>query len=280
MKKFLRFSYLLCVLLCLCASAMAASQPIIDRADLFTPEEEARLEASIASFRQETGMDFVLVTSDENTGASQQKVADDLYDRGGYGLGENKSGILYYIDMYERIPYLSTAGDMIDYMTDERIEAAHEGSYSYLSSGRYAEAAQQMMNAVARYVKRGIPEGQYRYDVITGQRLTASHKALTSSEMFVCALIGLVAGLLFVMNVQGRYKLKGSTYEYAIRDKAHVKMTGQTDEYLRSTTTRSRKVKQPPAGQGGGFSGGHSGGSGVHRSSSGVSHGGGAGRRF
>ena len=281
MKKRLTFLLVLCMLMCLCTCALAAPA-IIDRADLFTPDEEAQLESAILSFRQQTEMDFLLVTSNEQLSASQQEVADELYDRGGYGLGENKSGIVYYIDMYERIPYLSTAGDMIDYMTDERIEAAHESSYAYLGSGDYAKAAQTMMDSVARYVDKGIPEGQFQYDVITGQMLTARHKALTSSELVVCALIGLVIALMFIKSVQGRYALKGSTYEYSMRENSHLELTSQTDDYLRTTTTRTRKAKQPPAGgssSGGGF-GSRPGGSSVHRSSGGVRHGGGAGKRF
>ena len=280
MKKRLTFLGVLCMLLCLCTCAFAAPA-IIDRADLFSPEEEMQLESAILSFQKETEMDFLLVTSNEPLSASQTEVADELFDRGGYGLGEEKSGIVYYIDMYERIPYLSTAGAMIDYMTDERIEAAHDASYAYLGSGDYAKAAQTMIDSVARYVAKGIPEGQFQYDVITGQMLTSRHKALTSSEIVVCALIGLVIALLFVKSVQGRYALKGSTYEYSVRENSHVELTGKTDDYLRTTTTRTRKPKDPPASSGssGGF-GSHSGGSSVHHSSSGVRHGGGAGKRF
>ena len=280
MKKRFAFCITLCLLLSLCLSALAA-QPVIDRADLFTPDEEAQLLSAIENFRTETGMDFVIVTSNENTGASQQEVADELYDRGGFGLGENKSGALYYIDMYERIPYLSTAGDMIDYMTDERIEAAHENSYAFLGSGEYARAVHQMIQSVQRCVERGIPEGQFQFDVITGQMLTARHKALTGSEIVVCALVAIVAALLFIMTMQGRYNLKGSTYEYSVRQNCQVDLTDKTDEYVHSTTTRTRKPKQPPAGGGrsGGF-GSRPGGSSVHHSSGGIRHGGGAGKRF
>ena len=279
MKKLLTLCLALLMLLGLCSGALAASRPVIDRADLFTPEQETRLENLIEDFRTKYGMDFVVVTSNENHGSTQQTVADELYDRGGYGLGEKKSGVLYYIDMYERVPYLSTAGDMIDYMTDERIEEAHDSCWQLLSAGHYWDAAVNMVHAVGFYVQKGIPEGQYQYDIITGERLTASHKVLTVGEVVVCALIGLVAALLFVKSVQGRYNLKGNTYEYAMRENCQVTLTDKEDQYLHSTTTRTRKVKQPPAGgSGGGFS--HSGGSGVHHSSSGASHGGGAGKRF
>jgi len=280
MKKF--FAFMLCLMLMLAFSSAAfAATQILDEADLFSSMEEAHLNDLIASFQQETGMDFVILTTSVNHGSSQAEVADEIYDRGGYGLGENQSGILYYIDMYERIPYLSTAGEMIDYMTDERITAAHDATYSALGSGQYAAAAEGMIASVQAYVRKGIPEGQFQYDVITGQMLTARHKALTSSEMLVCALVGLVVAMLFIKTVEGRYNLKGSTYEYSFRENCAVNMTDTDDTYLRTTTTRTRKA-EPPSDSGsssGGF-GSRSGGSSVHRSSSGRSHGGGAGRRF
>lgn len=275
MKKLLIL--LLCLLLCLCGSVQAESTRVIDDADLFTPQDEAELLEMIGDFQRETGMDFVIYTSRKAHSESQASIADDLYDQGGYGLDEDFSGVLYFIDMYERIPYLSTTGAMIDYMTDERIEAAHDSSYRSLADGRYAEAAVQMIYAVYGYYEAGIPEGSYRYDIMTGQRLTARHKVLTGSEVLVCGLIALVVSLLFIKTVQGRYTLKGNTYQYAYRANSQVDLTAATDDYLRTTTTRTRKVQPPPAGSSGG---GRSGGSGVHRSSSGRSHGGGAGRKF
>ena len=273
MKKFL--SLLMVLLLCLCSVAQADEARIIDDANLFSADEEAALYGLIADFQNETGMDFVIYTSDDYHTETQAAIADDLYDDGGYGLDEDASGVLYFIDMYERIPYLSTTGAMIDYMTDARINAAHESAYDFLASGQYADAAAQMIYAVYGYWEKGIPEGQYRYDIVTGQRLTARHKALTGSELLVCALIGLVAALLFIKSVQGSYTLKGSTYHYSFRENSEMGDIDSDDQFLRTTTTRTRKV-QPPSGS----SGSRSGGSGVHRSSSGRSHGGGAGRKF
>lgn len=268
----------LCLLLCLAAGALADERRVVDDAGLFSASQERELEERIEAFQEKTGMDFVIYTSSAAHEGSQQQVADGLYDLGGYGLGEDASGILYYIDMYERIPYLTTTGAMIDYMTDERIDEAHERSYHYLASGDYMGAAKQMISTVQGYVARGIPEGAYRYDVVTGRRLTQRHKALTLGEIALCGLGALAAALVFVKTVEARYRLKGSTYEYSFRENGQMQITGQTDDYLRTTTTRTRRTPPPSSGSGGG--GGHHGGSGVHTSGGGVSHGGGAGRKF
>ena len=218
-------------------------------------------------------MDFVIVTSNESHKGSAQQVADDFYDQGGFGLDEENSGILYYIDMDDRYHYLSTTGAMIDYMTDARIENAIDEVTRYLSAGAYAQGASQMISIVRQYVRAGIPEGQYRYDVVTGQRLTARHKALTKNEIILALVIGFAVCLIYVACVRSRYSLKGSTYHYSYQDNGAMKLTDQEDTYLRTTTTRVRKP-DPPENTG---SHGGGGGSGVHTSSSGTSHGGGGG---
>ncbi|MCE5343242.1 MAG: TPM domain-containing protein [Eubacteriales bacterium] len=255
------------------ALATSTGERVFDKANLFTASEEQEIRKAITDFQQATGMDFVVLTSDTETGeTSQQQVADDFYDQGGYGLGDEHSGALYYIDMYNRQEYLSTAGAMIDYMTDARIQGALDVSNPNLRAGRYADAALAMIAKVQLYVKAGIPEGQYRYDIVTGQMLTARHKVLTGTEMLVGGALCLFIGLIFVLIVQARYKLKGNTYRYDYATNADVDITDSRDEYLRTTVTRTRKA--PPPGSGGG-----GGGSGVHMSGGGVSHGGG-GRGF
>lgn len=265
---------LLLVLSCLWASAaLADGDRVFDRAELFTASEVQELEQEIQAFQKETGMDFVIVTSNESHKGSAQQIADAFYEQGGFGLDEEKSGILYYIDMDDRYHYLSTTGAMIDYMTDARIENAIDEVTRYLSAGAYAQGASQMISIVRQYVRAGIPEGQYRYDVVTGQRLTARHKALTKNEIILALVIGFAVCLIYVACVRSRYSLKGSTYHYSYQDNGSMKLTDQEDTYLRTTTTRVRKP-DPPENTG---SHGGGGGSGVHTSSSGTSHGGGGG---
>ena len=269
-----RIFALLLILSCLWASAaLADGDRVFDRAELFPASEVQELEQEIQTFQKETGMDFVIVTSNESHKGSAQQIADAFYEQGGFGLDEEKSGILYYIDMDDRYHYLSTTGAMIDYMTDARIENAIDEVTRYLSAGAYAQGAPQMISIVRQYVRAGIPEGQYRYDVVTGQRLTARHKALTKNEIILALVIGFAVCLIYVACVRSRYSLKGSTYHYSYQDNVAMKLTDQEDTYLRTTTTRVRKP-DPPENTG---SHGGGGGSGVHTSSSGTSHGGGGG---
>lgn len=284
MKATKRILALLMLALTLClglmgngALAAVTQTRIFDRAGLFTSAQKETIANAIADFQKATKMDFVVVTSNEAHGdASQQAIADSFYDKGGFGLDTEHSGMLYYIDMYERQEYISTTGAMIDYLTDERISQALDQGYPLLHSGLYADAVLAQIAKATQFVKAGIPEGQYRYDILTGQQLTARHKALTSTEALVGAGLCLLIGLIFVGGVSARYRLKGSTYRYDYAANAEMDMKESRDDFIRTTVTRTRKA--PPPGKSGGFGGG-GGGSGVHIGGGGVSHGGG-GRGF
>lgn len=143
---------------------LAAGKRVYDDGSLFTNLEVASLEEAIAQFQDETGMDFVVLTSTLSHGStSSEAVADNYYDEGGFGFDTEHSGVLYYIDMSNRYQHLSTTGQMIDLMTDERIQSAIDACRPFLSAGNYGSAALTMLDKVLRFVKLASPEDQYRY---------------------------------------------------------------------------------------------------------------------
>lgn len=255
-------------------SALAENARVFDRAGLLTSAQQDQVQQSAEAFEAAYGMSFVLLTSNEAHEGSTQAVADEFYTAGGFGPDEEHSGALYYIDLAQRTHWLSTTGAMIDYMTQERIENAIDRCAPLLTNGDYAAAALRMIDLLSQTVESGIPQAPYRYDVVTGQRLTARHKVITTGELAVCLGVAAMAGLAFVRAVTRRYRLKGSTYVYDFRGQSRVEITGRQDDYLRTTTVRTRKPDPPSGGGGGG--GGR--GSAVHTGSRGVSHGGGGGR--
>ena len=268
--------FLLCGVLLTCSAAQAEEKRVYDNGNLFSDSERASLEKEIRRFQDETGMDFVMLTSKESLQDVESKaaaIADEFYDEGGFGLDDEHSGVLYYINTgSNRYHYLSTTGKMIDYLTDARIKAFIDGRKSTLAAGNYSLAALAMLEGIQRYIRDGIPQGQYRYDIVTGRQLTARHKALTFGELMISLAAGLVVSIVFIIIVTRRYKLKGSTYAYAFRQNSDMDLLEKEDQFLRTTTTQRRKP-DPSSNQSGG-----GGGSGVHSGSSGTSHGGGGGR--
>ena len=269
------------------ASLGEGSQRVFDHAGLLTDAEIAMLEAEIASARTSMKMDLVVLTSEEaeytSSDTQAEKIgmafADDFYDQNGFGVGEDFSGLIYFIDMSNRMPIITTCGKMINYITDTRLEKILDDTWNHLSEGDFSGSVLSVVQNTVSFVKAGIPEGQFQYDTETGQITTPAYKVLTALEIVIAAGVAAVAGIILYASVHGTYQLKGSTYQYAVRQNSNVVITGSQDEFLRTTVTRMPKPR-PPTNLGGGTSFGGGRASGTHMSGGGRVHGGGGGRRF
>ncbi|MBR6667228.1 MAG: TPM domain-containing protein [Clostridia bacterium] len=277
-KKLMAF--LLILLLPL--TALAEGQ-VIDNANLFTAADVSAMTEIIDRIEKEHQVDIVVLTTyDVPKDYSDsmwhiQAYADDFYDNGNYGMGEDFSGMLILVDMNNRVLYLSTGGVMIDYITDMREEDILDQAYSYLSYGAYGNAMIAALDRVEYYMNKGRAEGTFRYDEVTGLRIGGIYNALTMAEICLAGLAGGIAALLMFLSVSGSYNLAGRTYSYDLNANSDLKLTQDDEVFVRQFQRRTLRNTGGNGSMGG--SGGRSGGSGVHRSSSGRMHGGG-GRRF
>lgn len=269
-----------CLILLMPVLAFADAQ-VIDDANLFTDSEIADMNRVIERIEKEHQVDMVVLSTydvPDDYSESMYRVrdyADDYYDRGGYGMGEDFSGMLILLDMNNRVMWLSTGGVMIEYINDSREEAILDDAYGYLSMGSYGDAMIAALERTSRYMDKGREEGTFLYDEVTGKRLSGIYNALTTGEIGVAAIVGLAAAALVSLSVSSSYNLTGSTYSYDRNANASVRLTKDDEAFVRQFTRRTPRS----TGTHGGSSSGRSGGSGVHRSSAGRSHGGG-GRRF
>lgn len=269
---------ILFALLLLPMVALADAQ-VIDQANLFSAAEIQQMETIMERIESKHQVDMVVLTTykvPDDSSESMWRVrdyADDFYDQGGYGMGEDNSGMLILLDMNNRVIWLSTGGVMIDYITDSREEGIIDAGYDNLGRGNYGQALIASLTQVERYMEKGRQEGTFRYDEATGKRLSGLYNVLTPAEMMVAGTAGIGVALAIWLSVGAAYNLKGSTYSYDLNANSAVELTRDDEHFVRQYTTRT------PRNTGSSSSGGSSGGSGVHTSSGGVSHGGG-GRRF
>jgi len=272
---------LLTMILLLPAIALA-DQQIIDNANLFSGSEMLEIEAVIERIESAHQVDMVVLTTydvPDDYSESMWRIrdyADDYYDRGGYGMGPDFSGMLILLDMNNRAIWLSTGGVMIEYINDSREEAILDDAYNYLTSGRYGEAIIAALERTYRYMEKGREEGTFLYDEVTGKRLSGIYNALTTGEIGVAGAVAAGVALVFWLSISGSYHLVGSTYSYDRSANTSVALTRDDEAFVRQFSRRTLRNTGSHGGSGGP---GRSDGSGVHRSSSGRSHGGG-GRRF
>lgn len=263
----------LLTLLCLCASVFAQGENrVFDQAGLFTAQQKQELDGLIEQVKETTGMDIAVVTTGNAKGKSARAYADDYYDQNGFGAGPRKSGALFLIDMDNREIYISTCGDMIDYLTDKRIDKILDSAYGKVTQEDYAGAAAAALQGIEKYVKAGVPGGAYRYDTETGK--VTPYRSLKPTEVLIAILIALAAGIIPCAVIYSRYSGHAKEYSYPYQQKSKLTLTAQEDTFLHQTLTQ-RHI-DTSSHTGGGSSGG---GSSTHTSSGGSTHGGG-GRSF
>ena len=241
MKKKTGYLLLLLLLLLVPVAVWADKTTVDDQAGLFSQEEEQELTDRIVELTTDWNMDFVVVTTEDAEGKTSEEYADDYYDYNGYA----EDGALYLIDLDNGSVWISTAGKMIRYLTDERIDAVIDAGYDNLKAKNYADGILEMLNETERYLEDGIPSDQYNYDTETGK--ISRYRSL------------------------GSYRLKRKTYRYPYESRAKVHFTRRDDQFRHRSITQRRIPREPPSGGGGGGGGQSS----VHTSGSGTSHGGG-----
>ena len=288
---------LICIFLVMGSMAVWADQTgavsgqprVFDQAGLFSETEIIQLEEKIAQCRKSTKMDVVVVSAYADGERSAEEYADDYYDYGGFGVGKKASGVLllYYMDGPGQPGgecYISTAGTMINMLTDERIESILDDVYGNLGNRDFAGATEHFLEDVKVYVKEGVESGQYTYDRDTGE-IVRYHSIRLYEVAIAMVIAGILAGSV-CLDIKKRYAMKQSSREVSNSLQAYradcafcfsVAGDKMINKYVRSIPI----PRNTSSGSGGrGHSGSSSAGrSTIHTSSSGRSHGGG-GRRF
>lgn len=257
----------------------ATEQRVFDEAGLFTDAELDALEARIDELRASTSMDLVILTIDDAAGKTAREYADDYYDEGGFGVGQNASGALFLIDLDNRETYLSTCGAAIERINDAAVERILDNVYRRLSDGDFYKAADAFLDGAARYLAPASPSGG------------SAGGPMSEKQLLICLCGSALVTFLFCSGVRRSYR--GPNESKLPPQKQHrvsFRLTQSDDEFLgRHTTSRHIEPPPPPTrssthlSAGGRTHGGggvrFSGGASRHTARSGRSHGGG-GRRF
>lgn len=251
---------------------------IQDDAGLFSDQEISGIYEKILTLREETEMDYMVATTSDAHGYSSQDYADETYEASGLGTGDDHSGMLYLIDLDNREIYISTEGQMLRYLTDERIDTILDHAYEDVVDGNYAASALTVLNDTEAFIEAGIELNQYNYSSETGKVDSYAREKATPIIMAVLVIFAVIAGLAAALgtffSVKGRYQLTRDTYHYPLAEKSTLKLTVSEDRLINQFITHRRIVKNPPPS-----AKGHSGRTTTHVSGSGRTHGGG-GRKF
>lgn len=277
---------ILLMMLCLCVSLFAGFEVsaeenyVYDQADLLTEDEELELQSRAEVMKDTWEMNFVVVTTDNAEGKTSMEYADDFYDVH-FPEGSEEDGMLYLLDMDNREIYLSTSGLAIRYLTDGRVESVLDEAFECVADGDYYGTFRAFFDASENYLYEGIPDGQYNYDVNTGEidyyeedseEDYSSPMRIDVYEFVFAFFAGLIPALITVLIIKLTYRMqKRKDLEYDAYTDADISLTEKTDRLINTFITH-RVIVEDDNDDGGSRSS-------VHTSSSGGSHGGG-GRSF
>lgn len=281
MRKLCAYLLLLVLVLSLAAPVFAVETDapwVVDNAGLLDSGEISELNRQIQNLRSELELEIVIVTTYGTGGKGVQAYADDFYDQNGYGYGSNNTGILLLLDMDSREWYMSTCGDAIYIFTDYGLEQLGEEILPWLSDGEYYRAFLAWLSGLSPYVKayrNGSPIDGYvppdAYDSPYGDEIYhyEDHVGIRVRPFPVALVIGLIAALVTILVMRAKMntaKLQSGAVDYLKKGSFHLRR--RSDMFLYSRVTKTARPKESSGG----------GGSSVHRSSGGVSHGGRGGK--
>lgn len=292
-KKIVLFSSMLLLLFVLPLShsikSYAASdiQKVYDNASLLTDEESSELEDLCNEYGDEVGTDIFIITTDTLDGQTRKEYIDDFYDNNVYSTSiyeGNAAFLLINMEEDNRGFEIRGYGDNSDspqfYLSNDRINSMISDIKPLLHDGNYYDAMTEYINQVYNYAQIGPDDSannnssdynsdNYDSNSYDDAYYNNSTEESIFQELWFQILISLGIGAISVgimaYNSGGRVSVDEDTYI----DHNHSKILAKSDDYIRTSITRTRKPQNNDNNSGGGSSGGSS--SGGHSSSGGGS---------
>ena len=242
MKKLFSILLLLMSVSVLPLYTLAAGTYVDDNSGLLTPACIQVLEEECASFRNEYGIELAYLTVDSLGGRSAIDYADDYFEQ-----HYDSDGILFLIAWEEREWYISTAGSAVQALSDHDLMAIEEAIIPYLSAGRFDDALFHFQVILPDYLENE-PDSGF---------------SILLSLLAGAAIAGIV--ILVMRSAMNTKRMQHSAANYETEGSYHLRQ--HQDLFLYSDVTKRPRPQNNSSG-----------GSSVHRSSSGRTHGGRGGR--
>jgi len=240
-------------LIVFCVPSAFARENIIDNVGLLNQQEKASLTELIASAASIYNFDLVIVT-EKNIGAySPMEYADNFFDNNGYGLGQNKDGVLFLLVTDSHDYWFSTSGRGIKILN--------------------STAGDKLENSVVKSLKEGNFYGAFNAFLVDWNEFLALDAVGRNYNFFqrwnivlvlIAWVIAFAIGLIVVQIWKsGMNTALAQTHAAAYVVPGSLAFKEKKDSFLYSTVNKTRRQTQgqgiSSSGRGisaGGFSGG------------------------
>ena len=254
MKKLLSCVLLTLLLLTLFLPVYASFEnpSIVDEAGYLMQSELASLTEKLDKVRNEYDFEVAIYTESEMTSDTAEASADDIYDYGGYGAGENDDGIMLYICRDTREYHFTTHGKGREYFNKNGLAYLESKVVPHLSENDYYEAFEEYIETTDELLQMAKDGTPYNEKNLSTKYIVG--------VVLVCLLTPLLLG--FIMMKKKLKKMKTAVEnDYAANyiKSGSMRIDTSRDLFLYSRITKTERPKSS---------------SGTHTSSSGRTHGG------
>lgn len=253
MRKTVFFIFLILCIISVSVFANFENKSVNDNATLLTEAEFADISEKLDNLRKEYGFDVAVYTEYEMSGIDAESTADDIYDYGGYGYGDDFDGIMLYISAEYREYHITTCGYGIYAFNDNGLAYLEESIKPYLKDDDYYSALNvyaQICDELLAMAKNGAPYNE---------------EQTTTSGRIVIIVLALLIPFFVAKAKTGKKMAQMKTavkqnYADNCIKKGSLELDVSRDLFLYSTVSKTPRAKSD--------------GSTTHKSSSGRTHGG------
>ena len=238
-----------------CFAAEFNNPPVIDKAEYLSESQLVELSEKLEGIRQKYNFEVAIVTEYEMTSYDAMSSADDIYDYGGFGAGENDDGIMLYICSSTRDYHITTHADGLRVFNENGIEYLKNNIQPYLAEDEYYIAMDTFANCADELLA-----------------MAANGEPFNEKQEETKNLLVIIGGALLIPLLIAYLKMKSKLAkmktavenDYAANyiKPGSKRLDVSRDIFLYSRITKTEKPKNN---------------SGSHKSSSGRTHGGGGG---
>lgn len=224
-------------------NALASHEKVIDKADLLSDAEEAKLGEMIDSVYDTYGVDVVLLLEDTYV-SDIRRYVENYYDNGGY----SPDGIIFYLSVYDRDWYMCTSGSCMETLSDDRLDDIFDEISASLGDDDYYGALSEFVILCEEYVAEG-PYVPTALDFVIGFVLS----------MCIVVPVAFLIALLIVFIEKRKMKtavLQTNANEYIIKGSVDI---SESTEVLVNTTVTRVPISQGNGGRSGGGGRSHGG---------------------
>ena len=133
---------------------------VYDRAGILDPDDITAIEKRIAELAASVKKDIVIYTDTKTYGMDISVAAADLYDFGGFGIGEDNEGLILYVSMdpLDRQWWVCATGDdTMGLYTEYNANILDDILYEDFVSGAYGKGILSWLDGVENLYKKGAP---------------------------------------------------------------------------------------------------------------------------